>query len=305
MVAGIESGREAFERQAWAEVCDRLSAADAEQRLGVDDLERLAVAAYLTGRAEDSVDVWTRAHHECGRLGDVARAVRCAFWLAFGLLNKGDPSRGGGWVDRAQRLLDDAVLDCVEHGYLRYLVGLRAIFEGDGAAAHAAFVRVAEIGDQFGYPELVTLARVGVGRCLIYAGEIAEGVRLLDEAMVAVTAREVSPIAVGDVYCTVIEACQELFDLRRVQERTAALSRWCDSQPDLGLYRGQCLVHRAELMQLHGAWPDAMDEVMRACERLTGDASLGAAFYQRAELHRVRGEFDAAERAYRQGNEQG
>ena len=72
-------------------------------------------------------------------LGDVARAARCAFWLAFGLLNKGDVARGGGWVDRAQRLLDDADLDCVEQGYLRYPVALRAIFEGDGGAAHAAF----------------------------------------------------------------------------------------------------------------------------------------------------------------------
>ena len=239
------------------------------------------------------------------RVNDPARAARCAFWLAFGLLNKGDLARGGGWIDRAQRLVDDARIDCVELGYLRYLVALRAIFEGNGPTAYAAFTDAVDHGDRFDDRELVTLARVGVGRCLIYAGEIAEGVGLLDEAMVAVTAREVSPIAVGDVYCTVIEACQELFDLRRVQEWTAALSHWCESQPDLVLYRGQCLVHRAEIMQLHGAWPDAMDEAIRACERLTGEAPLGAAFYQRAELHRVRGEFEAAEGAYRQGNELG
>ena len=302
---GIDQGREAFERQAWGDACRHLSAADDEHRLGREDSERLAVAAYLIGRSEDSVEAWTQAHLECVRLGDVARAARCAFWSAFGLLNKGDLAQGGGWVDRGQRLLDDAGLDCVEQGYLRYAVALRAIFEGDGATAHTAFTEAGEIGDRFDDTELVTLARVGVGRCLIYMGEVAEGVGLLDEAMVAVTAREVSPIAVGDVYCTVIEACQELFDLGRVHEWTAALSHWCESQPDLVLYRGQCLVHRSEIMLLHGAWSDAMEEAVRACEWLTDEPAVGAAFYQRAELHRMRGEFEQAEAAYRQANELG
>jgi DNA-binding CsgD family transcriptional regulator len=305
VTAAIDRGREAFERHAWGDACLHLSEADVEHPLELEDLERLAVATYLVGRGEDSVEAWTRAHHECARLGEVARAARCAFWLAFGLLNKGELARGSGWVDRAQRLLDDAGLDCVEQGYLRYPIALRAIFEGDGATAHAAFTEAGRIGDRFGDAELVTLARVGVGRCLIYMGEVAEGVGLLDEAMVAVTAREVSPIAVGDVYCTVIEACQELFDLRRVHEWTAALSHWCESQPDLVLYRGQCLVHRAEIMLLHGAWPDALEEAVRACERLADESAVGSAFYQQAELHRMRGEFEKAEAAYRRANELG
>jgi DNA-binding NarL/FixJ family response regulator len=305
VAGGVDQGREAFELQAWGDACQYLSAADVEQGLGLDDLERLAVAAHLVGRSDDGVEAWTRAHLESVRVGEVARAARCAFWLAFGLLNRGDLAHGGGWVDRGQRLLDDAGLDCVEQGYLRYPVALRAIFEGDGATAHAAFSEAGEIGDRFDDTELVTLARVGVGRCLIYMGEVAEGVGLLDEAMVAVTAREVSPIAVGDVYCTVIEACQELFDLGRVHEWTAALSHWCESQPDLVLYRGQCLVHRSEIMLLHGAWSDAMEEAVRACEWLTDEPAVGAAFYQRAELHRLRGEFEKAEAAYRRANELG
>lgn len=305
MAGEFERGRAAFERQDWGEAFRLLSVADVKQPLGLDDAERLAVAAYLVGRGEESTEAWTRAHLDCVRLGDVARAARCAFWLAFGLLNRGDLARGGGWVDRAQRLLDDASLECVEQGYLRYPVALRAIFQGDGETAHTAFTEALEIGSRFDDAELVTLARVGVGRCLIYMGEVAAGLALLDEAMVAVTAREVSPVAVGDVYCTVIEACQELFDLQRVHEWTAALSHWCESQPDLVLYRGQCLVHRAEIMLLRGAWPDAMEEAVRACEWLADDDAVGAAFYQRAELHRVRGEFDLAEEAYRRANELG
>jgi DNA-binding CsgD family transcriptional regulator/tetratricopeptide (TPR) repeat protein len=304
----IDRGREAFRRRAWGDAFAQLSAAESEPHLGLADLERLAAAAYLVGRVDDSVDVWARAHHDYMEAGEVARAARCAFWLAFILLNKGELGRGGAWVHRAQRLLDDGEQESVEQGYVSFCTSLRLAFEGDVDAAHAGFVQAAKVGDRFGDPELVALARVGEGRCLISLGEIAEGMALLDEAMVAVTAHEVSPAAVGDLYCTVIEGCQEVFDVRRAQEWTAALSRWCDSQPEVVLYRGQCLVHRAELMLLGGAWADAVAEVQRACDRLarpTSQRALGAAYYVRAELHRLRGEFAEAEVAYRKANQWG
>lgn len=302
----IARGRDAFERRAWADAFAQLSAAEGD--LELEDLEKLAAAAYLAGRVDESVDAWTRAYHEYIDACDVAHAARSAFWLAFILLNRGELARGGGWVHRAQRLLDDGRRDCVEQGYLRYCTSLRSVFEGDVEAAHSGFARAAEIGDRFGATELVALCRVGEGRCLIYLGDIARGMALLDEAMVAITAQEVSPAVVGDLYCTAIEGCQEVFDVRRAQEWTAALSRWCDSQPELMLYRGQCLVHRAELMLLGGAWADAVVEAQRACDRLarpTSARALGAAHYVRAELHRLRGEFAEAEEAYRQANQWG
>ena len=272
-----------------------------------DELERLASAAYLGGRREEGYERWAAAHNGYTARGDVARAARCAFWIAFGLLNSGELARGGGWVDRAQRLLDEARLDCVERGHLEYAGGLKAIFTGDGEVAHAGFTAAVEIGDRFGDIEISTLARIGVGRCLIYMGEVAAGVALLDEAMVSVGAEEVSPIAVGDAYCTVIEGCHELFDVRRTREWTTALSRWCDSQPDLVMYRGQCLVHRAEVMQFRGEWSDSLDEIKRAADRLVdpGPRMMGAALYLRAELHRLRGEFDDARDSYREANEHG
>jgi DNA-binding CsgD family transcriptional regulator len=304
----IERGRKAFAEQEWADALVHLAAAAEDSPLEIDDLERQAAAAYLAGRADESVELWATAHRDCTQRADVARAARCAFWLAFILLNRGELARGGGWVDRAQRLLDEGGVDCVEHGYLRYCTALRQVFEGDVVAAHAGFGAAVEIGARFNDPQLTTLARIGEGRCLIYLGETAKGVALLDEAMVAVGAKEVSPIAAGDAYCTVIDGCHELFDVRRAWEWTTALSRWCEAQPQLVMYRGDCFVHRAEIMHLHGEWSDAMDELDKALARLAdpvGSRELGAAFYLRGELHRLRGEFEDAAQAYRQANELG
>src|SRR5215217_4070488 len=306
MVDGIDRGRASFAQGAWREAYALLSAADGEAGLDLEDLERLGAVAYLLGRDEEAVDVWGRAHRQGLRVGDIRRAAGCAFWSAFVLLNKGEVARGGGWVHRGQRLLDDADLDCVERGYLRYAASVRLAFEGDLGAAAAGFAQAARIGEHFRAAELVALARVGHGWCLIHLGEITEGMALLDEAMVAISAQEVSPIAVGDLYCTVIEGCQEVFDVRRAQEWTAALSRWCEAKPDLVLYRGQCMVHRAELTLLRGAWSDAVIEAQRACDRLaapTRQRALGAAYYVRAELHRLRGDSTEAEKAYRRANE--
>jgi DNA-binding CsgD family transcriptional regulator len=300
----VERGRAAFARRDWGNAYDLLSAGDRAAPLGFEDLERLAVAAYLIGRDEDSDGAWTRAHQACLLADDAAGAARCAFWLAFGLLNRGEIARGGGWLARARRLLDDGQLDCVEQGYLLMPAGIASFESGDWATAYANFDQTAAIGDRFHDPTLVTLGRTGQGRVLIRMGEIVAGMALLDEVMVTVTTGDVSPVVVGATYCSVLDACQESFDLRRAREWTSALSHWCASQPDLVPYRGQCLVFRAEIMQLHGTWSDAVEEAKRASELLVESpgSATGPAFYQLAELHRLRGEFARAEEAYRQAS---
>jgi DNA-binding CsgD family transcriptional regulator len=305
----LDQGRHSFARQAWADAYAQLSAADRQAPLEPEDLERLATAAYLMGRDDDGADIGARAHHEFLRRGEVERAVRCAFWLAFGFLERGDQARGGGWMARARRLLDDGQLDCVEQGYLLFPGALQALVEGDATAAGADFDQVTRIGARFGDPDLVALGRLGLGGARLLEGETVAGVALLDEAMVAVEADEVSPMVAGIVYCAVIEACQEIYDLGRAQQWTAALTRWCAAQPELVPFRGQCLVHRSEIMALHGAWPDAMEEAERAAERLSdpppGHPAAGLAYYQQGELHRLRGEFARAEEAYRQASQWG
>jgi len=303
----LERGRASFRQRAWGDATASLDAADREAPLEPDDLERLAVAAYLCGRDEDSEAAWTRAHHAFADRADWGRAARCAFWLGITLLNRSEPAKGTGWLARAQRVLDDNDHDCVERGYLRIPAGLQLHAKGSYPEAREAFERAVAVGEAFDDRDLVPLARQCVGRTLISAGQADEGLPLLDEAMVAVSADEVSPIPAGIIYCSVIEACQQIGDVRRAREWTSALSDWCDAQPDLVPYRGRCLIHRSEIMHLGGHWPDALDEARRACERLAEppQPQLGAAFYQRAELHRHRGEFAEADAAYREANQRG
>jgi ATP/maltotriose-dependent transcriptional regulator MalT len=270
-----------------------------------DDLERLAVAAYLTGRDHESADAWVRAYHEWLRAGHPAGAARCGFWLGFLLLLRGEDARGRAWLLRAQRVLDDGDPDCAERGFLLVPAALDSMDQGDLDAARATIVRVLAIAERCADADLMAFGRLSHGQVLIASGSIPEGMASLDEAMVAVTAGEVSAITAGIVYCAVLLECQDTFDLRRAQEWTAAFSRWCEDQPDAVPYRGQCLVHRAELLQLHGEWHDAMQEARRACDHLSGHAAIGTAFYQQAELHRLRGEIAQADEAYREASRWG
>ncbi|HET9610116.1 MAG TPA: LuxR family transcriptional regulator [Acidimicrobiales bacterium] len=303
----LDEGRGAYGRRAWAEAYDRLSAADRRVALGADDLERLATAAYLTGHDATSSDAWTRAHQARLDAGDPEGAVRCAFWLGFGFVQRGEVAQGGGWLARARSLVDEHRLDCVESAYLLLPAALMALDRGDHDTAGRLCDEAGAAARRFGDADLAALGRIGRGQSLLGTGRVAEAGDLFDEAMVAVTAGELSAVVAGIVYCAVIDACHEAFDVRRAREWTYGLSRWCEAQPGLVAYRGQCLVHRSQVMQLNGAWAEALDEAHRARQRLAEPPhpAIGMAHYQLGELLRLRGELDEAEQAYRRANDCG
>src|SRR5262245_14373795 len=202
----IDRGRESYGRHAWTEAVAALSAADEATPLEPDDLVLLAMAAYLVGHDDESTAVLERAHHEFLGRGAVEPAARCAFWLAFFLLGGAQFERGSGWLARGRRLLDADGRECAERGYLLFAARMIAIFQGELEAAYDTFGAAAEIGERHGEADLVTLARHGQGRALIRQGREPEGKALLDEVMVAVTSGAVTPVVVGDVYCSVIQA---------------------------------------------------------------------------------------------------
>lgn len=272
-----------------------------------EELEQRATEAYLEGRDDEAVAAWEGAHRAFHDQGEVGGAARAGFWLAMSLLMRGHHAQGGGWLARVGRILEEHGEPLVEQGYLMLPGAIQAV-ESAPQDALAVCRQIGEIADRFGDTDLAAMARLGEGRAMARMGDASAGVALLDEAMVAVTADDVSPIPAGIIYCAVIVTCQEMFDVRRAQEWTVALSRWCDSHPGLVPYRGQCLVHRSQILQLRGEWRDAVNEATRACAHMSArgsDPALGMALYQRAELDRLRGRYDTAEDGYRRASECG
>jgi DNA-binding CsgD family transcriptional regulator/tetratricopeptide (TPR) repeat protein len=303
----LDRGRQLYRQRTWADAYQALSLADRETPLEAEDLDLLAMAAYLTGRDDEYLSTLERAHHAHLNAGQFARAVRSAFWLGFRLLMRDETGRATGWFGRAQRLLERDARECAERGYLLTPVVEQRLAAGDFEAAYAAAADAAAIGERCGDPDLIACARHQQGRVRLQQGQVETGLALLDETMVMVTAGELSPLVTGLMYCSVINACQQVYAIDRSREWTAALAHWCEGQPDMVAFAGVCQVHRAEIMQLQGAWPDAIEAAQRACARSQGvdQRAAAAAFYQQAEVHRLKGELAAAEEAYRSASRLG
>lgn len=296
---GLVQARAAFERRDWVAAYAGLAAGADD--LIADDFVLLATAAYLLGQRNDCIQALQRAHTGYLDAGDTLAAVRCAFWLAMVLNSSGEAAVGGGWVARAQRLLDDLGEDTVERGYLAINLMFQHVYAGEFGQVMEHAQTVLDYGRRFGDPDLVAMGLCSQGRMLLYAGEVPAGLALLDESMIGIAAGEVSPIFAGTIWCTLIEACQELADFERVEQWARALTAWCDAQPGLVPFTGQCALHRGQVKRARGAYDDALAELDLAEQRYRefGDlAPIGLANYERGEVLRARGDFDAAERAF-------
>ena len=308
LVGALARGRDAFEREAWSDARTLLAQADREKPLEADDLDRLATAAFLVGEDAACIDALTRAHHGFLERGQPNRAARCAVWITFAMFERPAlQAQATGWVARARRLFEESATDCAERGFLLCAEALLRVRANDPEAAAVLFRQAVEVGARFKDRDVLALARHGQGRVLLFQNRMAEGFAMLDEVMVSVTCGEVHPIISGVVYCSVLSVCHDFFDLRRAKEWTTALTGWCDAHPDM-LFRGECLVRRSEMLQLHGAWDDALAEAEEACARLHAGSpprDMGLSPYRAAELYRLRGEFEKADDLYRRASQAG
>jgi ATP/maltotriose-dependent transcriptional regulator MalT len=305
--SALERGRDAYASRAWGDARALLQQADAAEPLAPSDLALLATASYMLGHDEEWVAAHERAHHLHLDADEIEQAARAAFWIGMTLALRGDLGPAEGWLGRAQRLLDEAGVDCAERGFLLIAYGHALLSAGDAAAAGKAGAEAGAIARRFGDRDLFAFAVLLEGQAALYEARVSDGLPLLDEAMVAVTTEDLSPVVSGISYCGVILACQEVFELRRAREWTLALQRWWEQQPDMVAFTGRCLIHRAEILQLGGSWEDALEEARRACRRFaeTGNPTTGLALYREAELLRLRGDLEGAESAYRAASRAG
>ena len=305
LIEPLEAARNAAERQSWRETYDAYTSADRAELTAVD-LERFADSAWWTGRLDEAIALREKSYAAFGEAGDKRGAARLALLLTWDYLGRGAYAVSEGWFAKAERLLE-ALPESVEHAHKSFFRGFTTILMGaDVESAAADFEHAYELGERFGDRDLQAMALIGKGKLAVLAGEVDKGLKLLDEATAAAIAGELNPSATGLVYCCTISSCQELGDYRRAAEWTDAANRWCDGL-DVSGPPGECRVHRAQIMRFRGDWPKAEAQAIAACEELHDYNRFvtSAGYYEIGEIRRRRGDFAAADTAYRQADEWG
>ena len=300
-----DEAREAAARHAWRQAYDAYASAD-PAGLSPADLERFADSAWWTGRLDRAIDLRERAYAAYAASGDKLAAARLALTLSWDHSGRGAFAVSHGWFANGERLLEGEP-ESSEQGLLLLTRAITTLFtQGAVPAAVADFERASEVGRRIGDRDTEVLGLVGKGRALVKAGEVEQGLALLDQATAAAVCGELRPHSTGLVYCITISSCQELGDYRRAAEWTEEANRWCDRLEVSG-FPGACRIHRAEIMRLRGDWPAAEAQALAACEELHDfeRAITAGGHYEIGEIRRRRGDFAAAEESYRTANELG
>ncbi len=306
----IERGRAHYASRAWADAYDALTSASRAEPLDVADVERLAFCAAMLSRDQEMLEGLERAHDLYLAAGNAEAAARTAFWQGFRLAGMGEIGRSSAWFGRAQQLVERLGEPSVLDGFLLLPACARHLASGEPEKAAETAARAGEIARRYADPDLEALSQSWHGRALLRLGELERGLTLLDLSMLTASGSTVTPAVVGVVYCSAISNCTRVFALDRAREWTRELTRFCDAHPQMITFSSTCHVHCSEVYQATGKWSEAEREAERAIDRIPDGATidpgpLALALYQRAELKRLLGEFDEAERLYRQASENG
>lgn len=301
----VERAREALGRGEWQAAYDLLAEADASAPLSGPDLALLAEVAYAAGRLDVTLDSWERAYADAVRQGErlaaAGAAVRVAMHLLFDTALMA-PVRG--WLTRAEGLLDGEGRTPV-HAWFAVVRNYERLLSGDFEAARRWARQAIEIGAQCN-PPAAAVARIAEARSVILAGDVSQGLNLLNEAAVATVSGELDPLFTGLVYCEVVCAFQALAQYDQAEEWTSAMERWSRGKP-IGSLHGRCRVHRAEILRLRGSSAQAEQEALLACDELRPylRRELGWPLTELGRIRLRRGDVEGAEAAFNAAHEAG
>ncbi len=257
--------------------------------MGVIEELRQARETFERGDWVTAFDAWTDIDPEAFGPADLHSLATAAFLL--------------GKYDECVAAIQSAFHAYADRGELaqaaRCAFWMSMVLATGGDPALASYVT--EYGRRFADPDLLALGLSAEGRMSLYSGRVPRGLALLDEAMLGVAAGDVSPVFAGNVYCVMIEGCQEISDLERAAEWTTALTRWCRAQPGLVAFTGQAAAHRGQIMRIRGAYAEAVEEFDGAVRRYLAagtPAAAGLASAEKGDVLRILGDFEAAEASY-------
>jgi ATP/maltotriose-dependent transcriptional regulator MalT len=291
----LREGEAALARGAWAEaraIFERELAA----RETVDALEGLSWAAWWVEDVPLCLDARERAYRLSRREGDMRRAAMLALWVADDyLILRGQRAVANGWFQRAARILKG--LDtCPEHGWLDALLGYVATVDGDPAAAKTLALRARELGQRLGVVSLEMFALSVEGLALVHEGEVAVGMRCLDEATAAALAGEYEEVVpAGWTFCFLLNACERVRDYERAAE-------WCGKVEEFSrrmktnFVTLACRAHYGAVLTWQGRWGEAEQSLTEATGLAAERPSWsGLAIVRLADLRRRQGRLAEAE----------
>ncbi len=299
----VEAGRQALASGSWEEARARFQSALAVAELP-EALEGLGLACWWLDDGALTLDARERAYRIYRERGDARGAARMAIWLTWDYLAfRGEFAVASGWLERARRLLE-GLEQTPEYGWLLAREGELDLFRRhDPRRAQDLGRRAAELGRAVGDAGVEMNGLALEGLALVTAGDVAAGMRRLDEATAAATAGEVKELhAVGVVCCWQMFACERVRDYDRA-------AQWCNRVREFAKrwrnvpLSGVCRSQYAGVLIWRGKWAEAEAELTEAARDLTSTkpAMVGQAMARLGDLRLRQGRLEEAAQLFDQG----
>ena len=288
-------------RGAWLEAVGAFRAFLTTQPAHAAALEQLGIALWWLDDQDPVLETREHAFRVYREAGDVLGAARVATALALDYADyRGDIAVCNGWLQRAERLLQDGA-PSAEYAWLKLTLGFTTLmFENDVGGARAYVALGSEMAKALQNFDLQMMSLCVEGLILVREGHAAEGMRLMDEMMTAATTGEMSDLTmVSNACCALMYACEAVADYDRANQ-------WCDQTMEFCRRTGLntlftvCRTNYASVLIWKGQWDAAETELTSAVRELSANRSdyVRQSLAKLGEVRRRQGRIEDAEALY-------